>query len=132
MPGLEALGSLVETVDRHVRPDAFPLAALYTRGGALDARFTGRIDCADLVIRTMQTGECQVVLPCYGDRVFAQTQDHEMAFTVPAARFEEVVTGLEGTARGGIRYPVPGFLRYTGEFPAAYTRVREFWPDESR
>ncbi len=107
--------------------------ALYTRGGALTGQFTGRIDCADLVIRTMQTGDCQVVLPCYGDRIFAQTQDHEMAFTVPAARFEEVATGLEGTARGGIRYPIPGFLRYTGEFPAAYTKVKDFWPpDEAR
>lgn len=106
-------------------------AALFERGGALAAQITGRIDCADLVIRTMQTGECQVVLPCYGDRIFAQTQDHEMAFTVPAGRFEETIQGLEGTAKGGVRYPIPSFLRYTAEFPPAYTKVREFWPDES-
>jgi uncharacterized protein (DUF169 family) len=105
-------------------------AALYDRGGALTTQTSGRIDCADLVIRTMQVGECQVVLPCYGDRIFAQTQDHEMAFTVPAARFEAVVQGLEGTARGGIRYPIPAFLRYTGEFPPAYTKVKEYWPGE--
>ncbi|HEY8367705.1 MAG TPA: DUF169 domain-containing protein [Thermodesulfobacteriota bacterium] len=105
-------------------------AALYDRGGALTTQISGRIDCADLVIRTMQTGECQVVLPCYGDRIFAQTQDHEMAFTVPAGRFEAVVQGLDGTAKGGIRYPIPSFLRYTGEFPPAYTKVREFWPNE--
>lgn len=105
-------------------------AALFDRGGALATQITGRIDCADLVIRTLETGECQVVLPCYGDRIFAQTQDHEMAFTVPGARFEEVVKGLEGTAKGGIRYPIPSFLRYTGEFPPAYTKVKEYWPHE--
>jgi uncharacterized protein (DUF169 family) len=106
-------------------------AALFERGGSLRTEITGRIDCADLVIRAMQTGECQVVLPCYGDRIFAQTQDHEMAFTIPAARFEEVTRGLEGTAKGGIRFPIPGFLRYTGEFPAQYQKIRESWPDET-
>lgn len=98
-------------------------AALWKRGGYLSSDFSSRIDCADIVIKTMQTGECQVILPCYGDRVMAQTQDHEMAFTLPASRMAEMLEGLEGTQRGGVRYPIPNFLRYTPEFPPKYQEL---------
>ena len=35
--------------------------------------------------------------------------------------------GLEGTHRGGVRYPVPSFLRYTGEFPEKYAELARQW-----
>src|SRR5262249_38465901 len=53
-------------------------AALWKRGGAITSSFTGRIDCSDEIIRTMMTGDYQVILPCYGDRVFGHTEDWEM------------------------------------------------------
>jgi len=102
-------------------------AALWKRGGRITSSFSGRIDCADAVIETMQTGEYQVILPCYGDRIFGQTEDHEMAFAVPADRMEELIEGLEGTHKGGIRYPIPSFLRYQGEFPPTYEKLNELW-----
>lgn len=102
-------------------------AALWKRGGRITSSFSGRIDCADAVIETMRTGEYQVILPCYGDRIFGQTEDHEMAFAVPAARMEELIEGLEGTHKGGIRYPIPSFLRYHGEFPPTYEKMNELW-----
>ena len=80
-------------------------AALWKRGGRLTSSFEGRAVCADIVVTTMQTGEPQVILPCSGDRIFGQTQDHEMAFSIPWARMEEIVEGLRGTHNGGIRYP---------------------------
>ena len=79
----------------------------------------------DVVITTMQTQKPNVILPCYGDRVFAQTEDNEMGFTVPAAKFGEMIEGLEGTAKGGIRYPIPSFLRYTGQYPDHYNVLDE-------
>jgi len=104
-------------------------AALYARGGQLTSHHAARIDCAELVIRTRQTGEPQVVLPCYGDRVFGQTADDEVAFAWPHARSAEIVEGLEGTHRGGVRYPVPAFLRYTGEFPEKYQELARQWDE---
>lgn len=95
-------------------------AALWKTGGRLEASFAGRIDCADAVITTMQRQEPNVILPCYGDRVFAQTEEHEMAFTVPVAKLADIVAGLEGTHKGGVRYPIPSFLRYTAQFPPTY------------
>lgn len=101
--------------------------ALWKRGGALTSSFTGRVDCSDQVIRTMLSGDYQVILPCYGDRVFAHTEDAEMAFSLPGAKMAELVAGLEGTHKGGIRYPIPGFLRYIPQFPEHYYELERIW-----
>ena len=98
-------------------------ASLWKSGGRLVSSFGGRIDCTEEIIVPLRSGKCEVILPCYGDRIFAQTQDHEMAFSIPISRVEEIVQGLEGTHKGGVRYPIPSFLRYTGEFPAHYMKV---------
>ena len=100
-------------------------AALWKSGGRLTSSFGGRVDCAEEIIVPQRSGQCEIILPCLGDRVFAQTQDHEMAFSIPVTRVEEIIEGLEGTHKGGVRYPIPSFLRYTGEFPEHYTKVVE-------
>jgi len=99
--------------------------ALYKRGGSIPSTFSARADCADIVIKTVQTGEPQVILPCYGDRLFGQTQDNEMAFTIPYARMAELSAGLQGTHKGGIRYPIPHFLRYEAQFPPTYEALKQ-------
>ncbi|HTP50251.1 MAG TPA: DUF169 domain-containing protein [Anaeromyxobacteraceae bacterium] len=102
-------------------------ACLFEKGGSLKAEFSGRGDCSDIVIRTGKTGEPQVILPCYGDRIFGLTADDEMAFTFPFAMAEKVVKGLEGTHAGGVRYPVPVFLRFQAEFPKSYQELERLW-----
>ena len=77
----------------------------------------------------MKTGEPQVILPCYGDRIFGMTADDEMAFTFPFGRAAEVVKGLEGTHAGGVRYPVPVFLRYQADFPKSYQELERLWEE---
>jgi len=104
-------------------------AALYEKGGALKAESTGRGDCADIVIRSRRTDEPQLVLPCYGDRIFGMTADDEMAFTFPFAAAEVVVKGLEGTHAGGVRYPIPVYLRFQAEFPKSYQELEKLWAE---
>jgi uncharacterized protein (DUF169 family) len=104
-------------------------AALYRRGGTLTSHHAARVDCAELVVRTQQAQEPQVVLPCYGDRIFGQTGDDEMAFAWPWSWTPDLVAGLEGTHRGGVRYPVPSFLRYTGEYPETYETLKSMWEE---
>jgi len=101
--------------------------ALWKRGGAITSSFTGRIDCSDEIIRTMLTNDYQVILPCYGDRVFGQTEDWEMAFSLPGSKMDELVEGLTGTHKGGIRYPIPTFLRYTPQYPEHYYELERIW-----
>jgi uncharacterized protein (DUF169 family) len=101
--------------------------ALWKRGGALTSSFTGRVDCSDEIIRTALSGDFQVILPCYGDRVFGHTEDWEMAFSLPGSRMEELVEGLNGTHKGGIRYPIPTFLRFTPQYPEHYYELEKIW-----
>ncbi len=103
-------------------------AALFEKGGSFKAEFTGRGDCADIVIRTRQSREPQLILPCYGDRIFGLAGDDEMAFTFPFGEAERIVAGLEGTAKGGIRYPIPTFaLRARVEMPPSYVELERRW-----
>jgi MtaA/CmuA family methyltransferase len=101
--------------------------SLWKRGGKLASGFSGRIVCSDIIVTTMLTGEPQVVMPCSGDRIFGQTQDHEMAFTIPWDRMEEVVEGLRGTHGGGIRYPITQFMEYEAKLPPKYMEANRIW-----
>jgi uncharacterized protein (DUF169 family) len=104
-------------------------AALHARGGRVESSSGGRLDCAELVIQTMQTNEPKVVLPCNGDRVFGMAQDTEMAFAFPADRSAEMVAGLEATHKGGVRFPIPVAMRSTVSMPSRYQDLLESLDD---
>lgn len=105
-------------------------AALWKRGGKLTSAFGGRVDCSEIIVTTLQTERPQVILPCSGDRIFGQTQDHEMAFTIPWGWMEEILEGLRGTHAGGIRYPITQFLEYEAKMPAKYMEALRVWEAE--
>ena len=105
-------------------------AALWKRGGKITSSFGGRIDCSEIIVTTMRTDQPQVILPCSGDRIFGQTQDHEMAFTIPWSQMEEVVEGLKGTHNGGIRYPITQFMEYEAKLPPKYMEASRIWEVE--
>jgi MtaA/CmuA family methyltransferase len=105
-------------------------AALWKKGGKLASAFGGRVVCADIIVTTMRTDQPQVILPCSGDRIFGQTQDHEMAFTIPWAQMEEIVEGLRGTHNGGIRYPITQFMEYEAKLPPRYMEATRVWDVE--
>jgi uncharacterized protein (DUF169 family) len=106
--------------------------ALCKRGGSIVSDFSGRGDCADIVIKGKKSAEPQVILPCYGDRIFGMTGDDEMAFTFPFDRADEIVEGLEKTHAGGVRYPIPVYLRYQAEFPKSYQELEKIWEQEKK
>ena len=105
-------------------------AALWKRGGKLTSSFGGRIDCSEIIVTTMRTDQPQVILPCSGDRIFGQTQDHEMAFTIPWNQMEEIIEGLKGTHGGGIRYPITQFMEYEAKLPPRYMEANRIWEVE--
>jgi uncharacterized protein (DUF169 family) len=105
-------------------------ASLFERGGEIQSACSGRADCSDIVIRSAQSKVPQLVLPCYGDRLFGMAADDEMAFTFPWSMREEIVRGLEGTHAGGVRYPVPVHLRFQAEFPKTYQELERLWSEQ--
>jgi len=98
-------------------------ASLFKRGGRVVSTTGGRLDCAEIVIQTMSTNEPKVILPCTGDRVFGMAQDSEMVFSFPWERAGEIVEGLEGTHKGGIRYPITVAMRETVTMPKTYQEL---------
>lgn len=106
-------------------------AALYKRGGRIASSFAARMDCSDHLVVPLHTREPQVILPCNGDRIFAGAQDDEMAFTIPWEKAAELVEGLEGTQKGGIRYPVPSFLTYEPAMPCKYEDLLKMQREEN-
>lgn len=101
-------------------------AALYKRGGRIESTSAGRLDCADIVIQTLTADEPKVILPCNGDRVFGMAQDTEMVFAFPWRMASEIMAGLEGTYRGGVRYPIPVAMRGTVTMPERYRELLGF------
>ena len=98
-------------------------AALFTRGGRIESTTGGRLDCAEIVIQTMTTNAPKVIIPCNGDRVFGMAQDTEMVFACPWDFVDELLTGLEGTHKGGVRYPIPVAMRGTVTMPKHYQEL---------
>ena len=98
-------------------------ASLYRRGGRLTSTTGGRLDCAELIIQTLQCDEPKVILPCNGDRVFGMAQDYEMAFAFPFHYAQEIVEGLEGTHKAGTRYPITVAMRETVTMPKNYQEL---------
>jgi len=98
-------------------------ASLYKRGGRLQSTTGGRLDCAEIVIQTLTTNEPKVILPCNGDRVFGMAQDNEMAFAFPWSYAQDMIEGLEGTHKGGTRYPITVAMRDTVTMPKSYQEL---------
>lgn len=102
-------------------------AALFKTGGNLTSSFTGRAGCIGTIAGTILNDACQVVVNGNGERVFAHAQDHEMSFSIPWSKIEDVVEGLEGTHKNGVRYPYPAFINFTPQFPPKYGELEEEW-----
>ena len=44
----------------------------------------------------------------------------------------EVVEGLEKTHAGGVRYPVPIYLRFQADFPKSYQELEKIWAESKK
>jgi uncharacterized protein (DUF169 family) len=101
------------------------MGATFQSGSPLNLTAGGGIACS-LLAKTILTDECQVILAGAGDRYYALTQDHEMAFTIPVSKIEATIEGLEmSTKTMGHRYPTPSFLRFNVPIPESYKKLSE-------
>jgi uncharacterized protein (DUF169 family) len=60
--------------------------------------------CFQATVPVLQTGECQVTIPCGGDRAHALAQDDEMIFSIPKSRLEDLMFGLRYFDEAGRGY----------------------------
>jgi uncharacterized protein (DUF169 family) len=71
--------------------------------------------CVHCTVLVMQTGDCQVSVPCGGDRKHALAQDDEMIFSIPRSRLEDLILGLRHFEKIGF-----GYTRFAPEMRPQY------------
>jgi uncharacterized protein (DUF169 family) len=80
--------------------------------------------CVQSMVPVLQKGECQVAVPCGGDRAHALAQDDEMIFSVPIDKLGDLVDGLrvmDDAGRGYTRF-APA-MRPDYRLPGLYVKV---------
>ena len=81
--------------------------------------------CLQSTVPVLKTGECQVAVPCGGDRAHALARDDEMIFSIPTHKLADLMLGLrffDETGRGYTQfapdmrpeYPLLDLYRKTG------------------
>ena len=76
------------------------LGIAYEDGRDITTVLGGHSACVYAIVPTMLKNECQVAVPCRGDRGRAGTQDDEIIFSVPKTKLERLAHGLEQKGTG--------------------------------
>lgn len=87
----------------------------YKEGYNLRCALSSHAACVYAVVPAVQSGECQVAVPCRGDHYSAMAGDEEMILTVPKGRLEDMMAGLRHVASTGSR--LPRGYRFQPEYP---------------
>jgi uncharacterized protein (DUF169 family) len=74
-----------------------------------DFSITGESACADSWGHALKTREVSLSIPCYAERRYGGVADDEMLMACPPADLARAVTGLQGLAKAGLRYPIMPF-----------------------
>jgi uncharacterized protein (DUF169 family) len=80
--------------------------------------------CVHATVPALQTGACQLTIPCGGDSKRALARDDELIFSVPTNRFEDLMAGLRHLDETGFGYrqSAPD-MKFEYPQPPNYARV---------
>jgi uncharacterized protein (DUF169 family) len=96
----------------------------YLTGDRVSGQFGGKVECDEYLITPFKAQSPRVVIPGMGERIFAGTQDDEMAFAVPGKFLLELAKALKEAGKAiGARYPVPPYQNFQPDFPKAHKEL---------
>jgi uncharacterized protein (DUF169 family) len=96
----------------------------YMAGERVQGHFGGKVECDEYLIAPFKTQSPRMVIPGHGERIFAGTQDDEVAFAVPAKFLPELARALKEVAKAiGGRYPVTPYQNFQPDFPKAHKEL---------
>jgi uncharacterized protein (DUF169 family) len=98
-------------------------ARTWLDGRDIQCRIAAQGACVHATVPVVLKGECQVAIPCLGDRGFAFTQDDEIIFSAPMAKVEGLITALKAMDEIGAKYPVIPRMPREPEMPPSYTEM---------
>ncbi|MDR3474147.1 MAG: DUF169 domain-containing protein, partial [Devosia sp.] len=74
-----------------------------------DFSITGESACADSWGHALKTRKVSLSIPCFAERRYGGVADDEMLMACPPEDLLRAVTGLQGLAKAGLRYPIMPF-----------------------
>ncbi|MEE8442536.1 MAG: DUF169 domain-containing protein [Dehalococcoidia bacterium] len=74
-------------------------------GYNLKCSLSSHADCVYAVVPALQSGECQIAIPCRGDHYRAMAGDDEMIFTAPKGKLADLMEGLKYVESTGSKLP---------------------------
>ncbi len=95
----------------------------YKEGFNLKCSLSSHAACVYAVVPVIQSGECQIAVPCRGDRYRAMAGDDEMIFTVPKGKLEDLLLGLRRVDEYGSRLPRLYAMKPEYELKESYARI---------
>jgi uncharacterized protein (DUF169 family) len=78
------------------------LGIAYEDGRDITTVLGGHSACVYAVVPTLLKNDCQVAVPCRGDRGRAGAQDDEMIFSIPKDQIKRLALGLEQEGTGNL------------------------------
>ena len=97
----------------------------YKEGRNLKCALSGHAACVYAVVPAVQSGECQVAVPCRGDRYRAMAGDDELIFTVPRQRLEDLMAGLRHVNSTGSKIPSGYSFQPEYPLPESYDKIAQ-------
>lgn len=77
----------------------------YKNGHDLKCGLSSHAACVYSVVPVIKSGECQVAIPCRGDRYDALAANHEIIFSIPTHKLEDLLAGLRHVEKYGCKLP---------------------------
>ncbi len=96
----------------------------YMTGERVAGQFGGKVECDQCLITPYKMQTALITIPGNGERIFAMTQDDEMAFAFPGRSMNELAQALGEVGKAiGARYPVTPYQFFQPEFPKAHKEL---------
>lgn len=96
---------------------------IYIEGGVVESRAHLGLSCFGEMIEPIVSKRALYVIPGRGERQLGMAGDDEMAFALPAAKLQDLLTGLKETDEKGTKYPIQPFLFYEPRFNKAVSKL---------
>ncbi len=110
------------------------LAREYKEGYSLPCSLSSHAACVYAVVPAIKSGNCQVAVPCRGDRWSAAAEADEMIFSAPRERLPSLIEGLRHVEKTGSGLPHGRRIQPEYELPESYRKIAHImgYLDEDR
>jgi uncharacterized protein (DUF169 family) len=95
----------------------------HKNGHDLKCCLSSHAACVYSIVPVIKYGECQVAIPCRGDRYTALAGRDEIIFSVPTEKVGDLLTGLRHVEKYGCRFPKNPVMGREPERPEGYSEI---------